>query len=693
MKLSQHTKSGSFAPPSEGLGEALLIANRGEIAVRIIRAAKKLGIRSVAVYAADDAESLHVSLADEAVLLSGNSLAETYLNQEKIIQIALESRAEAIHPGYGFLSENAGFAQKVIDAGLIFIGPTPENIRLMGEKNQALDYVRSLGVPVLPSFRGAIQELIQLAPEMDFPVIVKASGGGGGKGIVICNSIEELSAALPVAEQQALRYFGNGELFIEKYLSVARHIEVQLIADNYDNIIHFFERECSVQRHFQKIIEEAPSPSVDEKLRQKLTSTAIKIARSMNYRNAGTIEFLLDENDQFYFLEMNTRIQVEHPVTEMVTKTDLVGLQLLVATGNPLPVQQSEILISGHAIEVRLCAEDAENHFLPSAGKLSVWNIPDHENLRVETFVKEGIQISASYDSLLAKLIVWDETRENALKRMQSELSQTFISGIHTNLPFLTTLVESDEIRQNKIYTKYVDLNLNLINDKIQEKKDQLDRHRLVIAYLAFYFFASKNSGNSVWNRIGFWRISPEIEVSFDGEKYKCRIEQAKGQYSFRINGLDYLVSSVNLNGNLLELEINSQYETFYCIENSSETVVCHRGFSFSLRSNLLINQVVLNRKNAEVKKVFQNLICADLFGKVLQINVLSGDRVKNGQILLTLESMKTEIHVLSPVDGQVKKIHVAEGKTVSEKQLLVELTAPSNSPYGESKIPYPTYP
>lgn len=652
----------------------ILIANRGEIAVRVIRAAQKLGIRTVAVYASDDAESLHVSLADEAVLLSGNTLTETYLNQEKIIQIALEKSAGAIHPGYGFLSENAGFAQKVIDAGLIFIGPTPENISLMGEKNQSLDYVRSLGIPVLPSFRGTVNELLQFAPEMNFPVMVKASGGGGGKGISICNSVEELAAALPIATQQALRYFRNGELFIEKYLPVARHIEVQLIADYHGNIVHFFERECSVQRQFQKIIEEAPSASVNEKLRQELTSTAVKIARSMDYRNAGTIEFLLDENDKFYFLEMNTRIQVEHPVTEMITKTDLVGLQLHVAAGNPLPVQQNEIQISGHAIEVRLCAEDAENHFLPSAGRLSVWNIPNHKNLRVETFSKEGSQISASYDSLLAKLIVWDETREKALKRMQSELSQTFISGIHTNLPFLSALVESDEIRQNKIYTKYVELNLNLINAKIQEKKDHLDMHKLVTAYLAFHFYTGKNLGNSVWSRIGFWRISSDVEVSVDGEKYKCRIEQAQGQISFRINGLDYFVSSVNLNGNLLELEINKLHETFYCAENSSETVVCHCGFSFSLRSNLLINQVVLERKNAEVKKVFKNLICADLFGKVLQINVLSGDWVKNGQILLTLESMKTEIHVLSPVDGQVKKIHVAEGKTVTEKQLLVEL-------------------
>ncbi len=659
----------------------ILIANRGEIAVRVIRAAQKLGTSTVAVYAADDSESLHVSLADEAILLPGNNLSETYLNQEKIIQIAHDRGADAIHPGYGFLSENAGFAQKVADACLVFIGPTPENIHLMGEKNQSLDYVRSLGIPVLPSFRGTVQELFRLAPEMNFPVMVKASGGGGGKGIVICNSAEELSAALPVAEQQALRYFGNGELFIEKYLPVARHIEVQIMADHFGNVIHLYERECSVQRHFQKIIEEAPSPSVSEELRNKLTSTAIKIAQSMNYRNAGTIEFLLDENNQFYFLEMNTRIQVEHPVTELITKTDLVGLQLQVAAGNPLPFQQSEIQISGHAIEVRLCAEDAENHFLPSAGKLNVWNIPDHENLRVETFVEEGSQVSANYDSLLAKLIVWDETREKALSRLQANLGQTHISGIHTNLLFLTVLVESAEILENKIYTKYVDMNLNLINQKIQEKRNKLDRNKIVAAYLAFHLFTGKSSGNSVWNQIGFWRISSGLEILIDGKKCYCTIEPAEGQELFRINGLEYLVSSVTKTGNLLELSVNGQDESFYCFSQTNETVVFFGGFSFWLQSNLFINQVVLNRKNEQVKKIFQNLICADLFGKVLKLNIRSGEGVKTGQILLTLESMKTEIHVLSPVDGKVKMIHVAEGKTVTEKQLLVELEAPSDSP------------
>jgi len=466
----------------------ILIANRGEIAVRIIRAARANGIHSVAIYAADDADSLHVSMADEAILFSGKTLNETYLNQDRIIQIAKETGVDAIHPGYGFLSENAGFAQKVADTGLVFIGPSPENIRLMGEKNRALTYVDSLGIPILKSFRGTTTEILKHTPEIEFPVMVKASGGGGGKGMVICNSTEELLPALEKVERQSISYFGNGELFVEKYLPRARHIEVQIMADPFGNVVHFFERECSVQRRFQKIIEEAPSPTIDEKLRSELTSAAVEIAQSMNYRNAGTIEFLLDEHGHFYFLEMNTRIQVEHPVTEMITNTDLVSMQLWVAAGNPLPIEQKDIRISGHAIEVRLCAEDAENNFNPSAGKILLWQIPELEHSRIETFISEGITVSPNYDSLLGKLIVWGENRSAALKKMQQILTKTAISGVHTNLSFLSGLVESNAVKENIFYTRYIDDNLDLINTQIQENILRLNRHKWVIAYLVFQF-------------------------------------------------------------------------------------------------------------------------------------------------------------------------------------------------------------
>jgi 3-methylcrotonyl-CoA carboxylase alpha subunit len=687
MTKQQFRHTDSFAPPSEGSGEALgfssiLIANRGEIAVRIIRAAQKNGIRSVSVYAPDDADSLHVSLANEAFLLSGETLSDTYLNNEKIIQIALESGAEAIHPGYGFLSENADFAQKVTDAGLVFIGPSSENIRLMGEKNRALAYVESLGLPILKSFRGNVTEILKHASDIEFPVMVKASGGGGGKGMVICNSAEELLPAIEKAERQAISYFGNGELFVEKYLPRARHIEVQIMADHFGNVLHFFERECSVQRRFQKIIEEAPSPTIDENLRTELTSAAIKIAQSMNYRNAGTIEFLLDENGEFYFLEMNTRIQVEHPVTEMITNSDLVSMQLFVATGNQLPIKQEEIRISGHAIEVRICAEDAENNFKPSAGKIALWRIPEMGNSRIETFVKEGITVSSSYDSLLGKLIVWDENRSTALEKLQQILSETAISGIHSNLTFLSGLVESESVQKNTIYTRYIDENLEFINRNIQKKKEQVNKETLAIAYLIYHLQKRNQSGNSVWNQIGFWRLIPQIEVSVDGEIYNCSFNSDH----FRINQQNFQVSAVEIVEKLVKLEIDQRSASFYCIDNEHETAVVFQGFSFSVRSNLIMNQALVIRKNTGKGKIFQNLICADLFGKVLKLNVREGDVVQSGQILLTLESMKTEIHVLCPVNASVKKIHVEEGNAVIEKQLLLELQPPPTPPKGERK-------
>ncbi len=683
MDFSQHTSAGSFSPPLEGQVEALFIANRGEIAVRIIRAARKNGIRSVAVYAPDDADSLHVSMADESFLLSGNTLAETYLNQEKLIELALKSGAAAIHPGYGFLAENAGFAQKVEDAGLIFIGPSPENIRLMGEKNRALEFVRSLGIPVLQSFRGTIEEILNHAPEMEFPVMVKASGGGGGKGMMICHSPEELPEALQNAERQAISYFGNNKLFVEKYLPRARHIEVQLLADHHGNVLHFYERECSVQRHFQKIIEEAPSPSVDGKLRLELTTAAVQIARSMNYRNAGTIEFLLDESGHFYFLEMNTRIQVEHPVTEMVTGIDLVSMQLSVAAGNPLELKQENIRVSGHAIEVRLCAEDAENQFLPSAGKLSLWRFPAREKFRLETFVTEGAIVSPRYDSLLAKLVTVAENRDAALRQMGEILGLTFISGVHTNLSFLSGLIESETVSRNEIYTRFVDENLDAINRQVQDKKSRIKRHKLVVAYLTVHFYQQEPSGNSVWNRIGFWRINSRFEVSVDGVAINCRVQPIANGFLFQVEQNDYTVSSIRKDKFFVELVINGENELFYCLDNERETRICKDGFEFLIRSNSIPEQALLFRNNSGREKIFENLIRADLFGRVLKIRVQAGDLVKSGEKMLTLESMKTEIHVLSPVEARVKKLHVKEGNTVVEKQLLIELQPPPTPPNG----------
>ncbi|HET6558279.1 MAG TPA: biotin carboxylase N-terminal domain-containing protein [Prolixibacteraceae bacterium] len=654
----------------------ILIANRGEIAQRVIRAARQWGIRTVAVYAPDDAESLHVTLADEAFLLPGKTLGETYLDQQKIIRVALASGAEAIHPGYGFLSENASFADKVTRSGIVFIGPSAENIHLMGEKNQSLAYVQSLGMPILPSLRGKSDELMRQVDEISFPVMVKASNGGGGKGMIICHSAQELVTALKTAERQAIAWFGNGELFVEKYLPRARHVEVQLMGDHQGNILHFYERECTMQRRFQKIIEEAPSPSVSKRLREQLALTALTIARSMNYRNAGTIEFLLDESGQFYFLEMNTRIQVEHPVTEMVTGTDLVALQLLVAAGNPLPMRQQDIQLSGHAIEVRLCAEDASRNFLPSAGILTQWELPQDKNTRVETFVSRGKNVSPNYDSLLAKIIVKGESRVGAIGQMQKVLSQSVVSGISTNLSFLLELVSGKVFQKNKLYTRYVDENLEAINASVLRQRETMDKGSVVAAFLIFQLLNKPSEGIAPWQQIGFWRMAPNVEVCMEGITYSCRIEAPENGHLFKINGKEYPVSHWQMTGQRLHVHLNMKNHMFHCQEEKDHTIITTQGFPFRLQGNFLLEQAKVERLEYQDEKVFQNLISAELFGKVLKLSVVEGETVVPGLVLLTLESMKTEIHVQSPVHGRVKKLHIKEGNAVVERQLLLELEA-----------------
>jgi acetyl/propionyl-CoA carboxylase alpha subunit len=660
----------------EGAGEAskILIANRGEIAVRIIRTARRLGIQTVAVYAADDAHSLHVKLADKAVLLSGGSLAETYLDVQKIIRIARQTGAGAIHPGYGFLSENAGFAQAVVAAGLIFIGPSPENIRLMGEKNKALAYVQSLGVPVLPSFRGTRNELARLTETLDYPVIVKASAGGGGKGMFICNTPDELHENLERAERAALSYFGNGELFVEKYLPRARHIEVQLLADHFGNVVHLFERECSVQRRFQKILEEAPSPSVSPELREKLTSTAVQIARSMNYRNAGTIEFLFDENGQFYFLEMNTRIQVEHPVTELVTGIDLVAMQILIATGKMLPVQQSNLKISGHAIEVRLCAEDAAHQFRPSAGQLGHVRFPEQKNTRIDTFIEPGLEIPNRYDSLLAKVIVHQPDRQSALIQLQSALQQTVVAGIQTNLSFLQAIVASPEIQENRVYTRWIDQHQGTINQQVLARQELVKPEKIIAAYLIFHFLNEKTSGETIWQQIGWWQLSPHFHVFVNDQEFDVRLQKTSGELIFQIDGQNYTVTDWQVENRQVTFRSNEQTGTFYLAALNNSTRVHADGVSVDVRCNEVPGQAVIRKERREQEKSLRNQLHSELFGKVLNVHIKPGDRVSKGQALLVLESMKTEIHVLCPANARIKTVHAKVGEPVTEKQLLIEL-------------------
>ena len=437
----------------------ILVANRGEIAVRIIRALKEMGIISVAVYSEADRDSLHVKLADEAVCIGPKESNRSYLNIPAIISAALISGAEAIHPGYGFLAENAAFAEAVEASGLTFIGPPPRAIELMGDKATARKTMIEAGVPVVPGSKkviDSVEEALATARDIGYPVMLKASAGGGGKGMRIAQNDEDLAKAFVTARTEAQNAFGNPDVYLEKYVEEPRHIEIQVLGDKQGNYVYLFERDCSVQRRHQKLIEEAPSPFVDESLRQKMGEAALLACRAVGYYSAGTVEFLVDRNKNFYFMEMNTRIQVEHPVTELITGIDLIKEQIKIAAGEKLPFTQNELKINGWAIECRINAEDPEKNFLPNPGKITAYLPPGGNGVRVDSFIYPGYTVVPYYDSLIAKIITWGSTREEAIARMERALGEMSLEGIKTTIPFHLKVLENAFFRKGEVYTNFI---------------------------------------------------------------------------------------------------------------------------------------------------------------------------------------------------------------------------------------------
>ena len=454
----------------------VLIANRGEIAVRIIRALRELGIRSVAVYSAADRASLHVRMADEAVHIGPPPSSESYLRIDRVIDAARARGAEAIHPGYGFLSENAAFAEACENAGLVFIGPSASAIRRMGSKTEARRLAKAAGAPVVPGTEQPISDIAEarrIAGEIGYPMLVKAAAGGGGKGMRRVDREQDLDAALRDAASEAERSFNSGEVYIEKLLDRPRHIEIQVLGDRHGNLVHLGERECSIQRRHQKVIEECPSPLVAERpeMRQAMGEAALRVARAAGYYNAGTIEFLVDGAGRFYFLEMNTRLQVEHPITELVTGLDLVHLQLRIAAGEPLPVRQEDIAWRGSAIECRVYAEDPDNQFFPSPGRITQIDRPSGPGIRLDSGVYPGWTVPLDYDPLLAKLAVWGRTREQAIQRMIRALEEYFVAGIKTNLSFFREILQDARFRAGELHTAFIDEFLRRGQDQPRDGK------------------------------------------------------------------------------------------------------------------------------------------------------------------------------------------------------------------------------
>ena len=493
----------------------VLVANRGEIAVRIIRACRELGIETVAVYSEADRRALHVRYADEAYLLGPAPSRESYLRADKLIDIARKSGADAVHPGYGFLAEREDFAAACADAGIAFIGPKPSSIAAMGDKAEARATVIRAGLPVVPGTEDvgnmANDDLLGIAPQIGFPLLIKATAGGGGKGMREVKNLEEMPALLQSARREAESAFGDGNVYLEKLVEGARHIEFQIMADSHGNVIHLGERECSLQRRHQKLVEEALSPALDDDLRARMGAVAVKSAQAVDYINAGTIEFLLDKDENFYFLEMNTRLQVEHPITEMVTGIDIVKEQIRVARGRALSYKQEDVRFSGHSIECRINAEDPYNNFMPSTGQITHSILPTGPGVRVDTGVYPGFEITPFYDPMIAKLIVWGETRAQAILRMRRALEEYRIVGVRTNIPFHQTLMDSHRFMGGQYDTRFVEERFSM--EDAEENRENQDEVAAILATLVAHRETERSAqivnrnerDASNWKWVGRW--------------------------------------------------------------------------------------------------------------------------------------------------------------------------------------------
>ncbi|MFO1103379.1 MAG: biotin carboxylase N-terminal domain-containing protein [Methylocystis sp.] len=658
----------------------LLIANRGEIACRIMRTAKRMGVATVAVYSEVDAHAQHVELADEAYLLGPAPARDSYLSIEKIIEVAKRSGADALHPGYGFLSENADFAECCAANGLIFVGPPPRAMRLLGAKSAAKAAMAQAGAPVAPGSRsGDDAELIEAAHAIGFPLLVKASAGGGGRGMRIVQSPEELSSALDGARREARAAFGDDTLFVEKYFSGYKHVEIQIFADSHGGVISFHERDCSLQRRRQKIIEETPAPGLTPSLRQQMSDVAVRVARAAGYVGAGTVEFLVGD-DHFYFLEMNTRLQVEHPVTEMVSNQDLVEWQLRIACGAPLPFTQNELKLSGCAIEARLCAEDPARGFLPAVGEIVHFRAPQPAPfLRIDSGVRAGDQVAPYYDSLLAKLIVHGENRAQALARLQAALEEFEIVGVSTNLDLLRAIAKSDAMARGDYDTEFVANNIDTLT---APAATDIDLDRVLVAAAASLFLvdiqrAAKESSEALgdnwspWAKADAWRIYEcagcEFAVTQAGRILRAHILRPQNAgFSLSFGGVVSFVE-FEKKGDRLLLRVGA-------VKLEVATIVMRDSLIIVLRGRNHVVDWLRTAASLQDRGPSDDRVRAPMPATVTRVAVRPGELVSKGQTLVVLEAMKMEIAVAAPHDGVVKSVACAVGDMAKEGAELVML-------------------
>ncbi len=652
----------------------VLVANRGEIAVRIMRTLRGLGISTVAIYTGIEKNALHVILADEGYELSGISLSETYLDINKIISIAVHSGCDAIHPGYGFLSENPSFAEAVTNAGINFIGPPADIIKIMGNKVIARNLVGGINVPVSIGFEGTAGELISNSAKLSYPLLLKAAAGGGGKAMRIVNSAPELKSNLESVAREAINYFGDDSLYAEKYFHNARHIEIQVIADHYGDILILGERDCSVQRRYQKVIEESPSSFITDETREKLFNTTRGIIKNISYVNAGTIEFLVNENQEFFFLEMNTRIQVEHGVTEMITGLDIVELQVYVAAGNPLGIGQYDIRSGGHAIEARIYAEDPANNFSPSPGPVYIYNEPSLPGLRIDSSLKGESYILPEYDPMIAKVIFYGSSRDEAIMGLRKALSEFVILGTKTNREFLIELLDNNEFLANRISINFLERETLKINQYLSELKESIGTVKILAAWLGCIFFGVPGiSDFSIWEYIGEWRHLLRKSVSFRGKQFDIMISLVnERKLVFRIDENEYELAfkSRDEKGIIFEFEGDWSF-TSVVTGKSSADIVFIDGYEFELYPmDFLAESPLINEENpggVEGPKIIRS----PFHGKIIKISVEESSMVKEGDILCILDAMKIENKIHSPVNGCIKEIRISESEQVEIHQQL----------------------
>jgi len=652
----------------------LLIANRGEIAVRVIRTARAMGLRTVAVYSEADRDAMHVAMADQAVLLGPARARDSYLNIERVIEAAHKSGAEAVHPGYGFLSESADFAQACLDAGLVFVGPTAAMIRLMGSKSGSKLLMEQAGVPLVPGYHGEAQDettLSQAADKIGFPVLVKASAGGGGRGMRVVHSASELAAAVTSAKREAKAAFGDDRVLIEKFVENPRHIEVQVIGDSHGNLLSLFERECTLQRRHQKVIEEAPSPTLDPTRREAVCAAARKAAAAVDYVGAGTVEFVSNGRDVF-FIEMNTRLQVEHPVTELITGVDLVEWQLRVASGDRLPLTQDQISLQGHAIEARVYAENPHKNFMPSVGKIRTWHMPDSTNgLRIDAGYRKGDAVSPHYDAMLAKVIAWAPTRSAAIDRLNRGLEDFDVRGVVTNIPFLSALVTHPDVCANKIDTGFIERELKHLAPDPPTPHD-LELGAAVAAILHEEAKAAPVEADSPWHAAGGWMPVGRRRREFafrhgKGAEQKINLIYGKGPAKLVVGDREMAFVAVFNAGGGIDLTLHGVKSHVMAVMEGHELYLRTRNGRFELHW-------VDPFGGDDEEQVGEDKIVAPLPGTVVALLAAEGDHLEKGAPILTLEVMKMEQTLRAPFAGVLKVLKCKVGDIVGEGIELAEL-------------------